>query len=407
MTGDKRNGDLAAEELEATAEKARKPKGKKTGKKKGRKGKKAKGAEMVVQAVVEPVIDAGIEPFGEPVDATFTAPEEAPRPRRHVRTGRRIRRRKRTVVITGIAGRLGNLLTRRLHRDPDVEVIGIDRRAFHRKPRDVQHLRIDIRRKKCEELFRSKRVDCIFHLGLMHNPRQNPDEHHSWNIVGTQRVFEYAQRYRVGKVVLLSSGDVYGPQADNPAFITEDAPLMAASRFPQIRDLISVDMMAQSYFWKAPEIETVVLRPANILGGVDNAMSKYLRMQRLPVLLGFDPMVQVLHEEDAVRAVLAAARPGIRGVLNIVGPDALPLRTLIALAGKPVLEVPHVVAPSMAKRLWQARVIDMPAAEIDYVRYAITLDGSRARKLLKFNPKYSVEDAIDAALRLGVFDPAA
>jgi UDP-glucose 4-epimerase len=326
---------------------------------------------------------------------------------RHVRTGRRIRKRKSTVVITGISGRLGTLLARRLHRDPDVRVIGIDRRTFHRKPRDVDHLKIDIRRNKCEELFRSTRVDCIYHLGLMHDPRQNPDEHHSWNLVGTQRVFDYAQKYRVGKVVLLSSGDVYGPQPDNPAFISEDAPLLGARRFPQIRDLISVDMLAQSYFWKAPEIETVVLRPVNILGGVNNALSKYLRMQRVPTLLGFDPMIQVIHEEDAVSAVIAAAVPGIRGVLNVVGPEGLPLRSLIARAGKKTIDLPHVLAPMLAHRLFQARVIDMPAQEIEYVRYAVTLDGARARDLLKFRSLYGVDDAIDAALRRGIFDGVA
>ncbi len=331
--------------------------------------------------------------------------EEPPRPAVR-RTGRRRRqpRRKSTVVITGITGRLGQLLARRLHRQPHVRVIGIDRRSFHRKPRDVEHLQIDIRRKKCEELFRTEQVDVIFHLGLMHDPRQNPDEHHSWNLVGTQRVFEYAQRYRVPKVVLLSSADVYGPQADNPTFIGEDAPLLGARRFPQIRDLISVDMLSQSYFWKAPEIETVVLRPVHILGGVRNAMSKYLRMSRVPVLMGFDPMMQVIHEEDAVAATLLAATPGVRGVFNIVGPQALPLRKLIALTGKQDLPVPHVIAPSVADRLYKARLIDMPAAEIDFIRYPVTLDGSRAEKLLKFRAHYGVADAVASALRNQVFD---
>lgn len=353
----------------------------------------AKGPRDVVEKAVEEAVAA--------TEETATS-----RSRRHRRTGRRTQTRKTTVVITGISGRLGTLLARRLHRENGIDVIGIDRRTFHRRPRDVKHLKIDIRRKKCEELFRSQKVDCIFHLGLMHDPRQNPDEHHSWNLVGTQRVFEYAQRYRVPKVVLLSSADVYGPQPDNPAFISEDAPLLGARRFHQIRDLISVDMLAQSYFWKVPEIETVVLRPVNILGGVNNAMSKYLRLNRVPVLLGFDPMMQVLHEEDAISAIIAAARPGIRGVLNVSGPDGLPLRSLIERAGKPTIEVPHVIAPSVARRLFQAHVIDMPAQEIDYVRYAITVDGSRAAGLLKFKARYSVDDAVSAALRTGIFDAA-
>ncbi len=317
---------------------------------------------------------------------------------------KRRRKRKTRVLITGISGRLGQLLTRRLHRIPNTEVVGIDRRPFHRKPVDVEHLRIDIRRKACEDLFRTRRIDVIFHLGLMHDPRQTSGEHHSWNLIGTQRVMGFAERYSVPKVVLLSSGDVYGPNSDNPAFIAEDAPLMGAQRFSQIRDLISVDMFAQSFFWKVPEIETVVLRPAQILGGVRNAMSKYLRASVVPVIMGFDPMMQVLHEEDVIGAVVAAARPGVRGVYNVVGPEALPLRKLIEITGKRVVEVPYALAPGAVKRLYALRLTDIPAAELDYLRYAITLDGSRARSELGFSHRYGVQEAVRAALRTDIFD---
>lgn len=313
-------------------------------------------------------------------------------------------RKESLVVITGVGGRLGQLLARRLHRQDGIRVAGIDRRAFSRKPADIEHLRIDIRRKACEDLFRTRQVDVIFHLGLMHDPRQGAGEHHTWNIRGTQQILEFAQRYHVPKVVILSTGDVYGPSADNPAFITEDAPLLGAQRFAGMRDLIAVDMFAQSWFWKHPEIETVVLRPAHILGATHNAVSNYLRLPRVPVLLGFDPMVQVLHEEDAVAALLAAATPGVRGVFNIVGPDALPLRKLIEVAGKPTLDVPHVVLPGIAHRLFQLRFADFPAAELDYIRYAATLDGSRAREVLRFRHVYGVREAVAAALRLDIFD---
>ena len=319
---------------------------------------------------------------------------------------RRKRVKKTVAVITGISGRLGRALTRRLHRMPNMEIIGIDRRRFLQRPKDVEHLRIDIRRKACEDLFRRRKVDVIFHLGLMHDPRRGSDEHHSWNILGTQRIFDYAQRHRVPKVVLLSSADVYGPQDDNPAFLSEEAPLLGAQGFPQIRDLISVDMLAQSHFWRAPEIETVVLRPVHILGRVDNALSNYLRLKRPPVMFGFDPMMQVIHEEDVVSAIVAAARPGLRGIFNVAGPPGLPLRQLIALAGAAPLELPHPIAPALVERARTLRLVDAPSAELRYLRYAVTVDDTRARELLRFEPKYSVADAVNAALGVVVWDHA-
>ena len=140
-------------------------------------------------------------------------------------------RRKHVSVITGISGRLGQLLARRLHRIDGEVVLGIDRRAFSRRPADVEHFRIDIRRKAAEDVFRTRRVDVIYHLGVMHDPRKDTSEHHSWNILGTRQILDFAKRYGVPKVVILSTGDVYGPQSDNPAYIAEDAPLLGAQRF--------------------------------------------------------------------------------------------------------------------------------------------------------------------------------
>ena len=50
-----------------------------------------------------------------------------------------------SVVVTGVVGRLGKRVVRLLHRM--VRVIGVDRREFPDRPKDVQHLRIDLRRK--------------------------------------------------------------------------------------------------------------------------------------------------------------------------------------------------------------------------------------------------------------------
>ena len=56
-------------------------------------------------------------------------------------------------------------------------------------------------------------------------------------MLGLQKLLEYVRQYEVRKVVLLSSANVYGPRPDNPQFLTEEAPLLAASKFSAMRDL--------------------------------------------------------------------------------------------------------------------------------------------------------------------------
>ena len=298
------------------------------------------------------------------------------------------------VVITGICGRLGRRLARLLHRERPI--IGIDRRPFQGKPKDIKHEAIDIRRKKTRDVFRSQRIAAVVHMGIMHNPRSSSTEHHTWNVVGFQKLLDYVAQYKVPKLIVLSGAAVYGPNPDNPQFLTEDAPLMGSARFSELRDLIEVDMLAQSFFWKHPEVETVILRPCHILGEVRNASSNYLRLPRIPMLLGFDPMVQVMHEEDVVRAMILALRPGIRGVFNLAGREPAKLSSVIALTGRPTVSIPHPVAEMALKRMWRLGMTSFPAPELDHIKYVCMVDTTRARSVLGFEPKHDLASTVDA-----------
>lgn len=295
-----------------------------------------------------------------------------------------------------MAGRLGRLLTRRLHREGDGRVVGIDRRPFPGRPRDVEHVQVDIRSKKARDVFRAGDVRALVHLGVMHDPRQSGAEHHSWNVQGTLRLLDACAAYGVPKVVVLSSANVYGPRPDNPQFLSEEAPLMASQDFPAIRDLIEVDMIASSFFWKSQQTETVILRPVHILGGVQNAPSNYLRLPRPPTLLGFDPMVQVIHELDVVEALVCALRPGVRGIFNVVGPGELPLSEILRELGRSPLPVPHPLAGPLLGVLWRGRVTSFPVPELDHIRYVCMVDGERARRELGFSPRHTLRETIHA-----------
>jgi UDP-glucose 4-epimerase len=303
---------------------------------------------------------------------------------------------KSAVVITGICGRMGQLLARQLHRDR--QVIGIDRRRFDGKPEDIIHHQIDVRRRKTQDVFRSGNIGAVVHLGVMHNLRESDRTHHSWNVVGFQKLLEYVSTYKVPKLVVLSSAMLYGPSPDNPHFLNEDAPLLGAQEFHQIRDLIDVDMLAQSFFWKNPDVETVVLRPCHILGRVRNAASNYARMERPITVMGFDPMLQIIHERDVVAAITLALQRGSRGIYNLRGPGELPLSKLLRLLGKNPLPIPGPLINTVVAGLWNYRATNFPKEELDHLRYICLVDDRRARKELGFNPRFSIEETARAVL---------
>ena len=297
------------------------------------------------------------------------------------------------VVVTGACGRLGRRLARALHRQ--CRVIGLDRRPFPDRPRDVEHHELDLRSARARDVFASG-VSAVLHLGVDHDLRANSADNHAINMTRMQKLFEYVEHFGIKKVVLLSSANVYGPRPDNPQFLTEDAPLLGAGPFSQIRDLVELDMGSQAYFWRLPEVATVILRPAHILGTVKNAPSNYLRLAVVPTLLGFDPMMQAVHQDDVVRAIMLALKPTARGIFNIAGPPPVPLSRVLELLERATVGVPHTMARLGVERLFKLRVTSFPAPELDFIRYVCMIDDARARRDLGYAPAHGLVSTLCA-----------
>ncbi|MEZ4366811.1 MAG: NAD-dependent epimerase/dehydratase family protein [Kofleriaceae bacterium] len=306
----------------------------------------------------------------------------------------------RTVVITGIAGRLGRLLTARLHRDPGFALVGLDRRPLPGRPKDVVHHQVDLRSKQARDVFRrggaTGRIDALVHMGVLHDPRATPAELYAWNIRGTAALLEHAAAYGVPKVVLLSSANVYGPRPENPQFLTEDAPMLAAQRFPDMRAIVELDHLVSTFLWRARETETVILRPVHILGSVHNAPSNYLRLDPLPTLLGFDPMLQPIHELDVVDAIVAALRPGVRGIYNVAGPGQVPLSEIARVLGRRTVPIPHPLATPILSLAFRLGLSGYPVPELDFIRYVCMVDGGRAVAELGLAPRHDLTETIRA-----------
>lgn len=298
------------------------------------------------------------------------------------------------IVLTGISGRLGRRVAQRLALDH--EVIGIDRRPCPGLADSIKHYQVDIRRRSAEDIFRTEDIDAVVHMGVVHNFRIPSEKLYTRNVIGTETLLNYASKYKVKMFVLLSSGDVYGPSPANSHFISEDAPLMASQRFPEIRTLVAVDRTVQSFFWRHHDIETMILRPAHIVGPhVRNAPSNYFRLRVIPTLMGFDPMVQLIHEDDVLRTIQIAMKPGIRGVFNLAGTDPVPLSKILKILGKPVLPVPHPLMTSFLERMWKYRLTSFPAPELDHIRFNTVLDVRRAREELNFRSERSLYEILE------------
>ena len=92
--------------------------------------------------------------------------------------------------------------------------------------------------------------------------------------------------------------------------------------FPELADLVAADLYAGSALWRYPALDTCVLRMCYTLGAsVSGTLATFLKAQRVPMVLGFDPLYQFMHERDVVAAIQLTLEKRIRGVFNVAGPS--------------------------------------------------------------------------------------
>jgi UDP-glucose 4-epimerase len=121
-------------------------------------------------------------------------------------------------------------------------------------------------------------------------------------------------------------------------------------------------------------------------------MVRYFERSTVPMLLGYDPLLQFVHEEDLLDVFERAALESHRGVYNVVGGGVLPLSTVLALAGKRALPLPTPLLYRLAYYPAQAETGDPPAGFYDYLRYLWVADGERGWAAFG-EPVYSTREA--------------
>ena len=190
-------------------------------------------------------------------------------------------------------------------------------------------------------------------------------------------------------IFLMLMGDEVPPRRK---FI-EDNALNVSRTFPEMRDLAEVEGLVGAFVWQYPNIATSVLRPVNTLGYyVHSAIGTYLKLDILPTVTGYDPMMQFIHEEDLSEAIVLALEKRLHGVYNVAGPGAVPLKAAIRAIGRTYISVPEPIIGYVIRQLFRFKVYRFPESALDFIKYPCTVSGERFVRATGFKPLFSLED---------------
>jgi UDP-glucose 4-epimerase len=319
-------------------------------------------------------------------------------------------RDQRVVAVTGAVGYIGAELIRRMEEDRRYyKVLAIDVRKPAFPLEKTQFHRIDLTLPTADadvaQVLTEEKVDTVVHAAFLGSPTHNSAWAHELESIGTVHVLNACAEARVRKFILSSITAVYGASPSNPNFLGEDHPLRGheSSRF--INDKVEAERETQRYARENPDTVVTVLRAAPAIGPrANNYVTRFFSRPVAPVLMGYDPLLQFVHEQDLIDAFKLAVDEDANGAFNIVGDGVLPYSTVLALMGRLPLPVPHFLARPLVSALWATQVIDAPPTFLDFLRYLCIADGSRAKDKLCFRPRYDIRATIQDFLGADPFD---
>ena len=316
------------------------------------------------------------------------------------------------VAVTGACTYLGGELLRRLEEDPRyTRVLALDVRAPAQTGGKVEFVKLDLTQPTVDgelaTLLQQARVDTFVHGAFLAHPTHAAEWAHELEDVGTMHVMNACAAVEPRRFVMVSTTLVYGAHAKNPNFLTEDAELRGHRDSRFVNDKVRAERQVQRFAKEHPNVETCVLRFAPILGPtVSNMYTRFFSRVVAPVMMGHDPLMQFVHEQDAANALAHAVESRATGPFNIVGKGVLPYTTVLALLGRVPVPMPQIVARQLTKMLWATQIVGSPPSFLDFLLYLCVADGSRARSVLGFAPRFSIKRTIGDFLGIAPEDGA-
>jgi nucleoside-diphosphate-sugar epimerase len=339
---------------------------------------------------------------------------------------------KPTLVVTGIAGNLGQRLLPLLG---DFSVVGIDI-APPKTDIPLRFIRMDLgveeSTRTLYNLFKEIRPFSVVHLAFVMDPVRTGvlDVDRMWqiNVAGTARVMEAiteANRNEdsgIRQFVFPSSVSAYGP--DLPGPVLEDFAL-GAHTLPYAIHKRESDEVAQQ---RAPALRgcsVYILRPHIFTGAsVENYMLGCFRGapngkgkraakmrregRRLPCMLPYgqkylDNKIQFVHVDDMARLIawILKREPEARRltVLNVAGRgEPLTFGRCIDMARNKLVRVPGKAAMRLVLQvLWKRGISAVPPEAVPYMTGEYTMNTERLKKFLGEDYeqviRYSIVDA--------------
>jgi len=301
------------------------------------------------------------------------------------------------VLVTGVSNPLGAAVARRLA--PQVpHLFGCDVADPVSALEEMDFVHADTRLSVIGKLVRQLHIDTVVHLAVMVDSPHDERSIHETDVIGTMNLLVgcAAPSSSVRKLVVKSSQAVYGAGPNDPSFFSEDMANWDKIASGVTRDLLEMEQLVSEFALRNETCDVTVVRLGYRVSE-DTSLARYLSLPIVPTFAGYDPRLQLLHEEDAAEAIIRSVIGTHPGVFNISGSGVVLLSQAIGIMGgraAPIL-------PPYGR--WLSRLalktlagVGLPAYLADMIAFGSVMDCTRLAAEFKWTPAFSSRQAMDA-----------
>lgn len=309
----------------------------------------------------------------------------------------------RRVLITGLSTFWGGRVAKALEAEPDVDVIvGLDTKPPRIELERTEFVRADQSYSILSRIVKAAQIDTILHTFLVvDSTRMSGRALHEVNVIGTMNLLAAAgaEGSPVRQVVVKSSTLVYGASHQDPQWFREETLRTRSPRTRVERSLVEVEGYLRDFAEDNPHVTITLLRFSNVVGtDIVTPITKALGLPAVPMIFGYDPMMQFVHEDDVVRAVHFVMRNGVSGIYNVAGDGRMPWSEVIDMAGKRPLYLPPIRTGWAAAPFSRLGIVDLPDELLALLRYGRGADNRRLKQV-GFRYGYTTAGAVDAFVK--------
>jgi len=306
------------------------------------------------------------------------------------------------ILVTGAAGSLGQGLIKKLIADNSIEVFATDIKPDPFLHKDNLHYMVyDLRDPKLTDWINEIKPDQIIHLAsiLQISATMSREQAYEIDVRATKKLLETCVALKVKKIIVTTSGAVYGYFEENKNIITEQRPPKGNKDYFYSAHKAEVESIMAEYRKKQPQLKQLIFRPGAILGpNFEGPVVNLFQQKLITGLIGYPGPFNFIWSEDVIDWIIEGLNSDITGEYNVAGDGILSMKEIAQKLNKFYLALPAWLIQLILFIAKPLGLTQYGPEQVKFIKFRPVLSNEKIKASFKHQPRYNSNEVIDAFL---------